>query len=73
MFSVDQKRAIADAVQRVPNEAPFIAIWIEKDAQGEDVVKWSKANMTFQQYSYIAVVLMEFAQSCVRQAMERKP
>ena len=66
------KAAAGDALGRVPNEAPFIACWIEKDAQGEDVLKWSKANMTFQQYSFMAVALMEFAQSCVRDAMERK-
>ena len=66
------KAAAGDALGRVPNDAPFIACWLEKEANGEDVVKWSKANIGFQQYSFMALVLMEFAQSCVRQAMERK-
>lgn len=63
--------AAADALNRVPNDAPFIAIWLDKDAKGEDLVKWSKANLDFRQYAYMAVVLSEFAQACVRDAMNR--
>jgi hypothetical protein len=65
------KAAAGDALGRVPNEAPFIACWLELDSKGDQVMKWSKANMGFQQYSFMAVALMEFAQSCVRQSMER--
>ena len=65
------KAAAGDAMNRVPHDAPFIGLWIEKNEKGEEVVKWSKANTSFQQYSYMALVLMEFAQSCVRAAMER--
>jgi len=66
------KAAAGDALNRVPNSAPFIALWMEKNANGEEVVKWSKANMDFRAYSFLAVALMEFAQRCVREAMERK-
>lgn len=64
--------AAGDALGRVPNDAPFIACWLELDAKGESVMKWSKANMNFQHYSFMGVALMEFAQACVRAAMERK-
>ena len=66
------KAAAGDALSRVPNEAPFIALWVTKDDKGETVLKWSKANFTFEHYSFAAVALMEFAQACVRAAMERK-
>ena len=63
--------AAADALQRVPNESPFVAIWIGKNADGKDCIKWSKANTNFVNLSMLAVALMEFSQSCVRQEMER--
>ena len=66
------KAAAGDALSRVPNEAPFIACWIELDEKGEEIMRWSKANIGFQQYSFMALALMEFAQSCVRQAMEKE-
>lgn len=65
--------AAADAQNRVPNDAPFIALWLETDAKGEQTVKWSKANVSYKEYCFIAMALMEFAQSCVREAIERKP
>lgn len=64
--------AAADAQNRVPNDAPFIAVWIETNEKGEQIVKWSKANVDFKAYCFMAVALMEFAQACVREAMERK-
>lgn len=66
------KAAAGDALSRAPHDAPFIALWLETDDKGEQVVKWSKANVGYQQYCFIALALMEFAQSCVREAMERK-
>lgn len=65
------KAAAGDALNRVPNTAPFIGMWIEKDAQGNEVLKYSKANTDYLVYSFIAIALMEFAQSCVRLALER--
>ena len=65
------KAAAADAVNRVANDAPFLAVWIEKAENGEEIVKWSKANCTFGIYSIMGVAIMEFAQSMVREAMEK--
>lgn len=65
------KGAAGDALSRVPNEAPFIAIWIETDANGESSVKWSKANLTYHGYSTMAIALLEFAQACVRKDIDR--
>ena len=64
--------AAVDASNRVPETAPFIALWLETDAEGEQTVKWSKANVGYKEYCFIALALMEFAQSCVRDAIERK-
>lgn len=66
------KACAGDALNRVQNEAPFIALWIETNDKGEQVVKWSKANVNYQIYCFMALALMEFAQACVRQAMERE-
>lgn len=64
--------AAGDALNRVPNEAPFIAIWVTKNEDGKEVIKWSKANCNFEMYSMMAMAFAEFAQSCVRDAMERE-
>ena len=64
--------AAADAQNRAPNDAPFIAVWIETNEKGEQIVKWSKANISYRDYCFIGVALMEFAQSCVREAMEKE-
>lgn len=63
--------AAADAMKRAPNDQPFIAIWIELDEKGLPQVKWSKANVNYTAYCFMSVALMEFAQACVREAMER--
>ena len=68
------KAAAGDAMQRVPNEAPFVAIWVEKVPDGDhEVVKWSKANTEFMKLGSMALVLTEFAQACVRQAFPKRP
>lgn len=54
-----------DALSRVPNGAPFLAIWVDPDKG----VMWSKANTDFQSLSMMAAVLNEMAQICARQAM----
>lgn len=66
------KAAAGDTLNRVPNEAPFIAIWIELTEDGDESIKWSKANLSYRHYSYIAIALMEFAQACVRRDMQKK-
>ena len=63
--------AAADAQNRVPNNSPFIAVWLETTDKGEQIVKWSKANISYRDYCFMGVALMELAQSCVRDAMER--
>jgi hypothetical protein len=66
------KAAAGDALERVPNEAPFIALWIATNEKGEQVLKWSKANFTYGHYSFAAIALLEFAQRIVRDAMDRE-
>ncbi len=56
------KGAAGDVLQRVPHTAPICCIWINE--KGE--VKWSKANTNFESLSKFAIVLNEFAQSCIR-------
>ena len=66
------KAAAGDALNRVPNEAPFIGMWVENDANGLPRLKWSKANFNFQHYSIVAVAMMEFAQAMVREEMKSR-
>lgn len=66
------KAAAGDALNRVPNDAPFVAVWTERDEKGELVVKFAKANADFVALSAIALVMTEFAQSCVRSELERR-
>ena len=61
------KASAGDALQRAPNEAPFLAIWIDPKSG----VKWSKANTDFQSLAMMAATLNEFVQSCVRLELER--
>lgn len=61
------KAAAGDAMERVPNEAPFIGIWIHP----EKGMQWSKANTDFRSLSMLAVVIQEFAAACVRKELER--
>lgn len=63
--------AAADCTNRVPNDAPFLAVWIEKNEKGQDVVKWSKANTDFLRLGTMALVLLEFTNACIRDAVER--
>lgn len=65
------KAAAGDALNRVPNESPFLAVWKEKNAKGEEVIRWSKANCNFEVYSTMAMAFAEFAQACIRDAMDR--
>lgn len=71
-FGWGAKAAAGDALNRVPNEAPFLAVWVEKNANGEEVIRWSKANCNFQMYSMMAMAFAEFSQACVRDAMDRE-
>lgn len=59
--------AAADALQRCPNEAAFVAIWIHP-TKG---VQWSKANTDFASLSMLAAVLAEFSQAIARSEIER--
>lgn len=65
------KAAAGDALSRVPNDAPFLAVWITKDGKGEDVVKWSKANTDFLKLGTMALIILEYANACIRSAKER--
>lgn len=66
------RAAAGDALARVENDAPFIAAWITKDADGDPLVKWSKANLTFENACALAAVFAEFVNGWVRDAMNRK-
>lgn len=59
------KAAAGDALERVPNEAAFVGIWIHP----EKGVQWSKANTDFESLSMLAVVVQEFAAACVRKEL----
>ena len=61
------KAAAGDAMERVPNEAPFIAIWVHP----ERGLQWSKANTDFQSLSMLSVLLQEFAASCIREDLNK--
>ncbi|MDH4172186.1 MAG: hypothetical protein OEW90_00975 [Betaproteobacteria bacterium] len=65
------KAAAGDALNRVPNDAPFVAVWVETNDQGEQNIKWAKANTDYLKLCTMAIALMEFAQSCVRESMDR--
>jgi hypothetical protein len=43
-----------------------VAIWQAEDGSW----KWSKANTDFQSLAQMATILLEFAQSCVREAFK---
>lgn len=59
------KAASADAHDRTPNEAPFIALWLHPDKGWQ----WSKANTDFSSLSMAAQILNEFATACVREEL----
>ena len=61
------KAAAGDAMERVPNESAFVGIWLHP----EKGVQWSKANTDFQSLSMLAVVLQEFAASCIRDELKK--
>lgn len=59
------KGAAGDALQRVPHDAPFIAIWLDGDKW-----RWSNTNTDFASLSQMAAILAEFSQACVREALK---
>lgn len=62
------KAAAGDAMERAPNEAPFLAVWLHP----EKGVQWSKANTDFASLAMMQQVVNEFASSCVRVELENK-
>ncbi len=66
------RAAAGDALARVEDNEPFIACWISKDDKGQEVVKWTKANTTFLNIGSMALCLLEFANSCIRQAFDER-
>ena len=63
--SWSSKGAAGDALQRVPHDKPFIALWIGENGQ----MYWSKANTDFASLSQFTFVVQEFASSCVRDVL----
>lgn len=57
------KGAAGDALERVPHDAPFLAIWIKPNGG----IAWSKANTDFTSLSQLAVMTQEFAAACIRE------
>jgi hypothetical protein len=55
------KGAAGDALERVPHDAPFLAVWIVDGA-----ISWSKANTDLESLAVIATVAQEMAGRCVR-------
>lgn len=60
------KGSAGDALQRVPHDSPFLAIWLDEN----DCVKWSKANTSLTSLAIFAAVLQELSSSCVREALK---
>lgn len=61
------KAAAGDALQRVPHDKPFFAMWFAEDGS----LHYSKANTDFASLSMMAMYATEMAQVIARIALER--
>lgn len=66
------RASAADAQQRVPDDAPFLAIWLKTMPDGQ-APAWSKANMTFAALCQMKAVVDEMVARWARYAFEDAP
>ena len=57
----------ADALQRVPNDATFVAIWINPDGR----ISWTKANTELQRMALIAAVIDTWVRAWIDQDLRQ--